>query len=74
MIAAPPITAIICAAGPVRTCHSNNRLAAIPGSAAPRMRRRSSRSPQQLQASSPKPIAPVIGKATINVATRQPCR
>ena len=46
MNAAPPTTAIICAAGPVRTCHSKSSEAAIPGSDAPITRRSSSRSAQ----------------------------
>ncbi len=74
MIAAAPTAAIICEAGPVRVCHSSSSVAAIPGAAAPIVRRRRPRSPRRRQIIRPQPIAPVTGKAAISVAMRQPWR
>jgi len=72
--AAAPTVASICAAGPVRVCHSSKSDAAIPGTAAPMIRRRSSRSARFIQASRIQPIAPVTGSAAISVAMRHPWR
>ena len=73
--AAPPTTASICDAGPVRVCQNSRSVAARQGSAAPMTRRRSSRSLRRTMTSTPQPITPVTGSAMINVAMRhRACR
>ena len=68
------MTAIICEAGPVRVCQNRSRVAAMPGKAAPMVRRSSSGSPRRrIQMSTSQPTAPVAGRAMISEAMRQPC-